>query len=141
MPTAEEQPADPRAANTRILRWKQGLLGQAANDSLAREEPLEIRGKGESVAVTMRTPGHDEELALGFLLSEGVIAGPSDVLEVAPCQQGESALHGNVLNVFLAPKVVIDLAKLRRNVYASSSCGLCGKASIESVHCHFEPLH
>jgi len=140
MPTAEEQPADPRAANTRILRWKQGLLGQAANDSLAREEPLEIRVKGESVAVTMRTPGHDEELALGFLLSEGVIAGPSDVLEVAPCQQGEAALRGNVLNVFLAPKVVIDLAKLRRNVYASSSCGLCGKASIESVHAHFEPL-
>ena len=66
------------------------LLGQAANDSLAREEPLEIRVKGESVAVTMRTPGHDEELALGFLLSEGVIAGPSDVLEVAPCQQGEA---------------------------------------------------
>ena len=140
MPPAKEQPADLLAANTRILRWKHGVLGQAANDSLAREEPLEIRVKGESVAVTMRTPGHDEELAIGFLLSEGVIAGPSDVLEVAPCQQGEAALHGNVLNVFLAPKVGIDLAKLRRNVYASSSCGLCGKASIESVHNHFEPL-
>ena len=139
MPAAEEQSADPRAAATRILRWKQGAL-EAVDDSLAREEPLEIRVKGESVAVTMRTPGHDEELALGFLLSEGVIAGPSDVLEVAPCQQGEAALRGNVLNVFLAPKVVIDLAKLRRNVYASSSCGLCGKASIESVHNHFEPL-
>ncbi|SVC51106.1 uncharacterized protein METZ01_LOCUS303960, partial [marine metagenome] len=139
MPPANEQSADPRAAATRILRWKQGAL-EAVDDSLAREEPLEIRVKGESVAVTMRTPGHDEELALGFLLSEGVIAGPSDVLEVAPCQQGEAALRGNVLNVFLAPKVVIDLAKLRRNVYASSSCGLCGKASIESVHAHFEPL-
>ena len=140
MPPANEQSADPRAATTRILRWKQGTLGQLADDSLAREEPLEIRVKGESVAVTMRTPGHDEELALGFLLSEGVIAGANDVLEVAPCQQGEAALHGNVLNVFLAPKVEIDLAKLRRNVYASSSCGLCGKASIESVHGHFAPL-
>ena len=140
MPPANEQSADPRAAATRILRWKQGALAQAVDDSLAREEPLEIRVKGESVAVTMRTPGHDEELALGFLLSEGVIAGANDVLEVAPCQQGEAALHGNVLNVFLAPKVVIDLAKLKRNVYASSSCGLCGKASIESVHGHFEPL-
>ena len=139
MPPANEQSADPRAAATRILRWKQGEL-EAVDDSLAREEPLEIRVKGESVAVTMRTPGHDEELALGFLLSEGVIAGANDVLEVAPCQQGEAALHGNVLNVFLAPKVVIDLAKLKRNVYASSSCGLCGKASIESVHGHFEPL-
>ena len=140
MPPANEQSADPRATTTRILRWKQGTLGQLADDSLAREEPLEIRVKGESVAVTMRTPGHDEELALGFLLSEGVIAGANDVLEVAPCQQGEAALHGNVLNVFLAPKVEIDLAKLRRNVYASSSCGLCGKASIESVHGHFAPL-
>ena len=111
-----------------------------AGDFLSREEPLEIRVKGESVAVTMRTPGHDEELALGFLLSEGVIAVPGDVLEVAPCQQGEAALHGNVLNVFLAPNVELDLAKLRRNVYASSSCGLCGKASIESVHGHFAPL-
>ena len=140
MPMANEKPADPQISITRILRWKQGALGQPADDSLAREEPLEIRVKGESVAVTMRTPGHDEELALGFLLSEGVIAGANDVLEVAPCQQGEAALHGNVLNVFLAPKVEIDLAKLRRNVYASSSCGLCGKASIESVHGHFAPL-
>ena len=139
MPPANEQSADPRAAATRILRWKQGEL-EAVDDSLAREEPLEIRVKGESVAVTMRTPGHDEELALGFLLSEGVIAGANDVLEVAPCQQGEAALLGNVLNVFLAPGVEIDLARLKRNVYASSSCGLCGKASIESVHGHFEPL-
>ena len=122
------------------MRWKQGAPAQAADDSLAREEPLEIRVRGEAVAVTMRTPGHDEELALGFLLSEGVIAGPSDVLEIAPCQQGEAALHGNVLSVFLAPKAGVDLAKLRRNVYASSSCGLCGKASIESVHAHFPPL-
>ena len=140
MPPVNEQPSDPRASTTRILRWKQGGPSQSTEDLLAREEPLEIRVKGESVAVTMRTPGHDEELALGFLLSEGVIAGPGDVLEVAPCQQGEATLHGNVLNVFLAPKVGVDLAKLRRNVYASSSCGLCGKASIESVHGHFPPL-
>jgi FdhD protein len=140
MPTANEKPTDPQTSITRILRWKQGAPGQAADDFMSREEPLEIRVKGESVAVTMRTPGHDEELALGFLLSEGVIAVPGDVLEVAPCQQGEAALHGNVLNVFLAPNVELDLAKLRRNVYASSSCGLCGKASIESVHGHFAPL-
>ncbi len=140
MKPANDPPPDPRAAASRILRWKQGAPAQAADDSLAREEPLEIRVRGEAVAVTMRTPGHDEELALGFLLSESVIAGPSDVLEIAPCQQGEAALHGNVLNVFLSPKAGVDLAKLRRNVYASSSCGLCGKASIESVHAHFPPL-
>ena len=140
MSTANEKLTDPKTSITRIFRWKQGVPGQAADDFLSREEPLEIRVKGESVAVTMRTPGHDEELALGFLLSEGVIAGLGDVLEVAPCQQGEAALLGNVLNVFLAPSVELDLAKLRRNVYASSSCGLCGKASIESVHGHFAPL-
>ena len=98
MPTANEKPTDPKTSTTGILRWKQGALGQAAEDFLSREEPLEIRVKGESVAVTMRTPGHDEELALGFLLSEGVIDVPGDVLEVAPCQQGEAALHGNVLD-------------------------------------------
>ena len=140
MPSSNDQSVDLLAVTTRILRWKQGSLCQSVEDSLSREEPLEIRVKGESVAVTMRTPGHDDELALGFLLSEGVIAGSSDVIEIAPCQKGESALHGNVLNVFLAPKAVIDLDKLRRNVYASSSCGLCGKASIESVHVHFPPL-
>ena len=140
MPSSNDQSVDLLAVTTRILRWKQGSLFQSVEDSLSREEPLEIRVKGESVAVTMRTPGHDDELALGFLLSEGVIAGSSDVIEIAPCQKGESALHGNVLNVFLAPKAVIDLDKLRRNVYASSSCGLCGKASIESVHVHFPPL-
>ncbi len=140
MSQAEKQADDPRAAATSVLRWKQGNARPEESDWVAREEPLEIRVKGESVAVTMRTPGNDKELALGFLLSEGVISGVGDVLDVAPCQQGEAALHGNVLNVFLALGVEVDLAKLKRNVYASSSCGLCGKASIESVQCLFEPL-
>tara|TARA_Y100000814_G_scaffold36650_2_gene23372 strand:+ start:112 stop:960 length:849 start_codon:yes stop_codon:yes gene_type:complete len=139
MPKAEQREADPRATVTGVLRWKQGATVEEP-DWLSCEEPLEIRIKGESVAITMRTPGHDEELALGFLLSEGVITGAGDVLEVAHCQQGEAALHGNVLNVFLSPHVEVDLTKLKRNVYASSSCGLCGKASIESVQCLFEPL-
>jgi FdhD protein len=140
MPASHDSSATPRASAARILRWKQGAPGRSADDLVAREEPLETRIRGESVAVTMRTPGHDEELALGFLLSENVIAGASDVLEVAPCQIGEAGLHGNVLNVLLARKVEVDLARLKRNVYASSSCGLCGKASIESVHAHFPPL-
>ena len=69
MPTAEQREADPRATVTGVLRWKQGATVEEP-DWLACEEPLEIRIKGESVAITMRTPGHDEELALGFLLSE-----------------------------------------------------------------------
>ena len=123
------------------MRWANGGLDNETEDWVAREEPLEIRVKGESVVVTMRTPGHDEELAIGFLLSEGVINNSSDVLEIAYCQQGEASLHRNILNVFLSPEVEINLDRLKRNVYASSSCGLCGKASIESLQNIFEPLN
>ena len=135
------QTEDIRVANTRVMRWANGGLDNETEDWVAREEPLEIRVKGESVVVTMRTPGHDEELAIGFLLSEGVINNSSDVLEIAYCQQGEASLHRNILNVFLSPEVEINLDRLKRNVYASSSCGLCGKASIESLQNIFEPLN
>jgi FdhD protein len=86
----------------------------------------------------MRTPGHDRELAAGFLLTEGIIRRREDVLEIAPCRSGDAP--ENTLNVFLAPSVKLDLAKLTRHVFASSSCGLCGKASIEAVHLHFPPV-
>ena len=84
-----------RAATARELRSDQ--------DVVAAEEPLEIRVRGNSVAVTMRTPGHDAELAIGFLLTEGVIQRRSDIVEIAHCQQGEAADRDNILNVFLAP--------------------------------------
>ena len=110
------------------------------DDSVAREEPLEIRVRGRSVAVTMRTPGADAELAAGFLLTEGLLHTRADVVEIAHCGRGEAALHGNTLNVFVAASVAIDFERLTRHVFASSSCGLCGKASIESVHQNFPPL-
>ncbi len=135
------QTEDIRVANTRVMRWANGGLDNETEDWVAREEPLEIRVKGESIVVTMRTPGHDEELAIGFLLAEGVITNSSDVLEIAYCQQGEASMHKNILNVFLSPEVEINLDRLKRNVYASSSCGLCGKASIESLQNIFEPLN
>jgi FdhD protein len=111
--------------------------GKTANrrDVLAREEPLEIRVRGRSIAVTMRTPGADSELAAGFLVSEGIVRDRADVIEIAPCVEGEN--EGNILNVFLAPKVSVDLERLTRHVFASSSCGLCGKASIEAVQQQF----
>lgn len=137
----ENQTEDPRATITRVLRWVNNGADNKTDDWVAREEPLEIRVKGESVVITMRTPGNDKELAIGFLLSEGVITNSRDVLEVDYCQQGEATLHGNILNVFLSPKVHINLNRLKRNVYASSSCGLCGKASIESLQNIFEPLN
>ena len=135
------QTEDIRVANTRVMRWANGGLDNETEDWVAREEPLEIRVKGESIVVTMRTPGHDKELAIGFLLAEGVITNSSDVLEIAYCQQGEASLHKNILNVFLSPEVEINLDRLKRNVYASSSCGLCGKASIESLQNIFKPLN
>ncbi len=106
-------------------------------DDLAIEEPLEIRVRGRAVSVTMRTPGHDEEMAAGFLLSEGLIAKRADVLRIEPCGRNE---EGNLLNVILAPDVNVDFEKLSRHVFASSSCGLCGKATIDAIRGIFPPV-
>lgn len=122
-----------------IIRYRDGQA-QAELDWLSREEPLEIRVRGRSVAVTMRTPGHDTELACGFLLTEALLKRRADVIEVAPCRNSEAGAAGNILNVFVAPGVEIDFERLARHTFASSSCGLCGKASIESVHQHFAPV-
>jgi len=107
-------------------------------DFVAREEPLEIRVGGRSIAVTMRTPGHDRELAAGFLLSEGLVRERAEIIQIAPCLGSDAP--ENTLNVFLSPGVEIDFKSLTRHVFASSSCGLCGKASIEAVHQHFAPI-
>jgi FdhD protein len=126
---------------TEVIVLRSGAHHQAvsAADWVASEEPLEIRVRGRGLAVTMRTPGHDAELACGFLVTEGLVRNRSDVLEIAHCQN-EPGWPGNILNVFLAPSVAIDFEKLSRHTYASSSCGLCGKASIESIHQHFPPI-
>jgi len=121
-----------------ILRWRLGAKPKRQADAVAREEPLEIRVRGRSVAVTMRTPGHDRELAAGFLLTEGIIHRIEEVVAIAPCLEG--ATPENIINVFLAPTIEVDFQQLTRHVFASSSCGLCGKASIEAVHQHFDPV-
>jgi len=113
-----------------------GSAVQNSTDDLACEEPLEIRVRGRAISVTMRSPGHDAELAAGFLLSEGVIRSASDVLRIEACDRNE---HGNVLNVLLAPDVTVDLDRLTRHVFASSSCGLCGKATIDALRTTFPP--
>jgi len=106
-------------------------------DSIAVEEPLEIRVRGRAISVTMRTPGHDEDLAIGFLLTEGVITRPADVLRVEACERNE---FGNVINVVLAPEVHVDFDRLTRHVFASSSCGLCGKTTIEATQTRHPPV-
>ena len=99
-------------------------------DHLAVEEPLEIRLGGISLSVTMRTPGEDEELVAGFLFSEGVIAGADD-LDVIARYRGPDGDpdDGNVMNVLLKGDMRVAKDRLRRNFVASSSCGLCGKAT------------
>ncbi|PYK62850.1 MAG: formate dehydrogenase accessory sulfurtransferase FdhD [Verrucomicrobia bacterium] len=123
-----------------IVSWRPGTRPARRRDALAVEEPLEIRVRGRSIAVTMRTPGRDDELAAGFLLSEGLIRQRSDVVEIAHCRRGETTNYQNTLNVFLSPAVDVNFEQLTRHVFASSSCGLCGKASIEAVHRHFPPV-
>jgi FdhD protein len=123
---------------TEIVRWKSGRAA-ALTDQVAREEPLEIRVRGRSVAVTMRTPGQDRELAAGFLLTERIIRQRKDLVEIATCRASQEP--ANTLNVFLRSGVEVDFAALTRHVFASSSCGLCGKASIEAVKQHFPPVN
>lgn len=120
-----------------VLRWEAGRLTRRP-DELAAEEPLEIRVRGRAVSVTMRTPGHDDELAAGFLLTEGIVRGAGDILRIEPCGRNE---EGNLLNVLLAPEVPVDFAQLTRHVFASSSCGLCGKATIDAVRAKLPPLN
>src|SRR5579862_6449437 len=94
-----------------------------AQDLLAVEEPLQIRVNGRDLSITMRTPGHDHELAAGFLFTEGILKTPSDVLSI---ETGE-----NSVTLTLAEGVDPGVA---RNFYTTSSCGVCGKASIDSLH-------
>lgn len=108
-------------------------------DRLAVEEPLEIRlragGEERVVAVTMRTPGHDPELALGFLAAEGVIASPDEVREVRLPEDpwGAPGAASNVVVVELAGESLPDIAQLERHFFTTSACGVCGKAGIETL--------
>ena len=114
---------------------------RAANDRVAHEEPLEIQLDGTPLSVVMRTPGQDLELALGFLLTERVIAAPSDLASLRhESVLAHDAAAENVVRATLRPGLAVDVERLRRNFYASSSCGVCGKASLEEVLATAPPL-
>lgn len=101
---------------------------------MAREEPLEIQLNGASLAVVMRTPGHDEELVLGLLWGERVIGALGDVVSMRPATTAPTPeAADNILRVRLREGVRVDWRRLRRNLYASASCGICGKATIEAA--------
>jgi FdhD protein len=118
----------------RVLRIRDGVAGHRA-DTLVAEEPLEIRLNGKPLAITMRTPGDDFALATGFLVSEGVLATAEEVASVVYCAGAttDGSNTYNVVDVQLAPGVPLPDITLERNIYTTSSCGLCGKASLDAV--------
>ncbi|KQR16788.1 formate dehydrogenase accessory sulfurtransferase FdhD [Cellulomonas sp. Leaf334] len=126
------------AVRRRVTRIDLGGGARRVEDVLAAEEPLEIRVGGRSLAVTMRTPGHDVELAAGFLVSEGVVTAAEHVVTARYCAgtTDEGVNTYNVLDVTLAHGVPAPDPSLERSFYTTSSCGLCGKASIDAVRTH-----
>jgi FdhD protein len=134
VPPGDVDPAGRAVTTVRVGRVDGSGLAFAP-DALAVEEPLEIRIGLEvdgrrthrAVSVTMRTPGHDRELAVGFLFTEGIIAGAEDLAGVRSCGSG------NVVRVDLRPGVAVELARLERHFYTTSSCGVCGKTSLAAV--------
>ena len=127
-------PDDERFASVERSAWIDGRASAAQADLVAREEPLEIRVNGAAIAVVMRTPGDDVDLVRGFLLSERIIAEAGDVASLRHCTTVDTPeAEDNVMLARLREHVEVDLAALRRNLYASSSCGVCGKASIEAA--------
>src|SRR4051812_49303637 len=121
----------PIAVDSHVARaWIERVRGDArerVEDELAIEEPLEIRVDGEALAVTMRTPGEDEELAAGFLAGEGLIAGRADVESIGPTAD----LAANTIDVRTTAGLRRDPGA--RSFYTTSSCGVCGKGALESV--------
>jgi FdhD protein len=122
--------------STSVVRWNGGEV-RTETDELVTEEPLEIRVGGRPISVTMRTPGHDIELAAGFLLSEGVVRRRDDILRIRSCPRVKC---GNSVDVVLHPDVAVDFERLTRHVFAASSCGLCGKATIDAIRAQLDPL-
>ncbi|MEU4895622.1 formate dehydrogenase accessory sulfurtransferase FdhD [Streptomyces sp. NPDC044780] len=118
----------------RVIRIRDGAVSTRP-DTLVAEEPLEIRLNGKPLAITMRTPGDDFALAAGFLVSEGVLGRAEELANIVYCagatEDGSNTY--NVVDVKLAPGVPVPDITLERNVYTTSSCGLCGKASLDAV--------
>ena len=126
----------PRSADlTQVTEWDNGEI-RSKEDYLAAEEPLEIRIGEDPLSVTMRTPGHDLELAAGFLLTEGLVKHRAQILALEALEtdaETPAENRGNVVEAKLAPESAPDFEKMRRHFFATSSCGICGKASIDSI--------
>lgn len=139
-------PARPRPpANERVEIVMVGAGRESTTDLITVEEPLEIqvsaRRIDESVSITMRTPGEDFELAVGFLFAEGIVRSPANIVAIEYCgpPSPDRGIH-NTVKVTLANEVDFDMASLSRHVFTSSSCGVCGKASLDAISVQLPPL-
>src|SRR6202158_638898 len=130
---------DRSSHRARVLRYG-GETGARVDDQLAAEEPLEIRIGGQPLNLMMRTPGHDRDLALGFLFGEGIIRSADDVMALTVVPNGEHPDLENVIDVALAPSAPGVDRRWQRNFLSASSCGLCGVSSIEAIHEAAPPL-
>lgn len=113
---------------------------EVAVDRVVTEEPLEIRIGADPIAVTMRTPGDDFDLAAGFLFTETAIASPSDIASIAYSTRAEDKERRNVVEVVPSKSAKLATEKAKRSFYAASSCGLCGKATIDAIHMKVAPI-
>ena len=130
-------------ARREVRRVAEGVLQAPAEDDVVAEEPLEIRAQGETLAITMRTPGADRELAVGFLFAEGVISSRDDVGRVSHCGRPDQEGYGNTIDVVPGPGVSLDIDRLsatRRGTLTTSACGVCGRRSVDDVIARCAPL-
>src|SRR5919204_551992 len=130
---------DRRSHRAGVLKYGDAA-GERGDDQLAAEEPLEIRIDGRPLTVVMRTPGHDRDLALGFLFGEGIIRTPADVARVIVPPNGEHPDLENVIDLELRPQAPGVDRRWQRNFLSASSCGLCGVSTIEAIHETAPPL-
>ncbi|GHH01219.1 formate dehydrogenase accessory sulfurtransferase FdhD [Comamonas sp. JC664] len=137
-------PAEARGVTQRpVQRWDGAALSQVQDDDIAVEEPLEIRVSGDPVATTMRTPGHDRELATGFLFAEGILPSVDDLGGLAHCGRPGEEGWGNVIEVTPAAGAILDVERVRsarRGTLTTSACGVCGRRNVEDLLALCPPL-
>jgi FdhD protein len=133
----------PGMAERPVRRMQAGALAAVATDAVAIEEPLEIRVAGDAVAITMRTPGADAQLAAGFLYAEGIIRSVDDLGTLSHCGRVDEEGYGNVLDVIPAPGTHLDLERVqatRRGTLTTAACGVCGRRSVDDLLALVTPL-
>jgi FdhD protein len=128
-----------RTVSVPVVRWGSATRRGAGLDEVVAEEPLEIRiategsDRSDPLAVTMRTPGHDFELAAGFSLTEGIVRAPGEIRGIRYCAPAGEEQQFNVVTVDVARSAAFDPERFRRNTYTTSSCGVCGRATLEQL--------